>query len=343
MKEEEVRMERKQVTMKDIAERLDVSIVTVSKALAGKEGVGDELRKRIEDTAKELGYVARTNSKVEQMVNTNVAIVIAEHFIHDDHSFYFRVYQKLLSALAERNYVGIMEIISDEDERAGKLPNVVRMKSVEQVIVLGEMRHEFLEGLNKAGISMLFFDFEDEEFDVESVVGDNINGGFQLTRFLIKNGYHRIGFVGSYKRTRSILDRYMGYRKYLILRDQPFEPEWVIEDRNEAGLDIELILPDREHMPDAFVCNCDLVAHRLIRTLEQNGYQIPQDIAVVGYDDYSYGAEDGHALTTYHVDTEEMVRSCVHIIDQKARNKRYHRGTTMVHGELIVRDTVGKK
>lgn len=330
-------MVRKQVTMKDVATELDVSIVTISKALAGKDGVSDALREKIISKAKELGYVFKNDKKGEGRGSLNIAIVIPERFIGDN-SFYFKIYQKIIMRLSDRGYIGVLEIVRNEDEEKGILPNVVRMDSIEQVIVIGEMKTVFLEKLVETGLGVIFFDFENEEFDVDCVVGDGLNGGFLLTRYLVKHGYKRIGFVGDYKFTRSILDRYMGYRKYLIARDQEFDEEWTIFDRDAEGNIKELALP--KNMPEAFVCNCDVVAYRLIDTLQKAGYSVPEDIAVVGYDDYADRIPEDIELTTYRVNTDEMIRQCIHIIEQRAQNKNYRRGTTLVYGKLVERKTV---
>ena len=94
---------RKQVTMKDIAQEMGVSIVTVSKALSGKDGVGEELRERIIDKAHELNYVIK-GTQDDESRNLNIAIVIAERFISDN-AFYFKIYQKLLMGQIGRAHV----------------------------------------------------------------------------------------------------------------------------------------------------------------------------------------------------------------------------------------------
>lgn len=330
-------MVKKQVTMKDVAQAMDVSIVTVSKALAGKDGVSDVLRERIVDKAGELGYIAKGDKSRREDLNINIGIVISERFVSDN-SFYFKIYQKMLMELSKKGYIGILEIVRREDEETGMLPNIVRMNSVDQVVVVGEMQSIFLESLVQTGLGITFFDFENEEFDVDCVVSDGVNGGFLLTRYLVKNGHKKIGFVGNYKSTRSILDRYMGYMKYLIAKEQIYNAKWTLPDRDEDGKFIELELPD--DMPDAFVCNCDPVAYRMIDALEKAGYSVPEDISVVGYDDFVEQPSEEIALTTYQVNTDEMIDRCIHIIEERSKNKNYRRGTTVVYGKLVVRDTV---
>ncbi|MGN0437628.1 MAG: LacI family DNA-binding transcriptional regulator [Lachnospiraceae bacterium] len=332
-------MIRKQVTMKDIAETMDVSIVTVSKALAGKEGVSEALREKIVEKAEELGYSMKKDKVRIENGDIHVGILISERFVSDD-SFYFKIYQKMIMDLSVKGFIGILEIVRKDDEENGVLPNILRMNSVNQIVVIGEMNAGFLERLVQTGLGIVFFDFENEEFDVDCVVSDSLNGGFLLTRHLVKNGHKRIGFVGSYRSTRSILDRYMGYMKYLIAKGQMYDKNWTIEDRDQDGKNIDLVLP--EDMPDAFVCNCDPVACRLIATLEKAGYSVPEDVSVVGYDDFMDQSVEGVALTTYRVNTDEMIRCCIHIIEQRVKNKNYRRGTTVVYGKLISRDTVKK-
>ncbi len=328
-------MGRKKVTMKDIAEELDISIVSVSKALAGKEGVGDDLRQEIIDKAAEMGYVMKVKSR-DQEQEINIAVLISERFISDK-SFYLRVYQKILMELSTRGYIGILEIVRADSEREGILPKIVTMDSVAQVIVVGQMESRFLEELVKTEKKIIFFDFEDEEFDVDSIVGDNVNGGYTLTRYLVKSGYRKIGFVGNYKATRSILDRFVGYLKYLMAKDQLIDDKWTIMDRDREGNHIPLKLP--RSMPEAFVCNCDETASRLIVTLKKAGYRVPEDVAVVGYDDYVDVAPEGVRLTTYHVNTDEMVRQCIRIVEQRVANPEYRHGTTVIYGNLVVGNT----
>lgn len=332
-------MARKQVTMGDVAKEMGISIVTVSKALAGKEGVSEGLRELIILKAQELGYEYNGGRKAADTVSATIGIVISERFVGDnENSFYFKIYQKLLMGLSAKGYIGILEIIRHEDEQNGVLPNMLRMDSVSQVVIIGEMEPVFLEKLVSSPVSVIFFDFENEEFDVDSITGDNVNGGFLLTRYLAKKGHEHIGFVGSYHSTRSILDRFMGYRKYLIAKDKEYKSEWTILDRDKNGRYVELELP--ENMPTAFVCNCDEVAYAMIDKLSKAGYRVPEDISVVGYDDYAQRIPQDVFLTTYRVNAAEMVRCCLHIIEQRVKNKYYRRGMTTIRGELVERDTV---
>ncbi|MCR5213481.1 MAG: LacI family DNA-binding transcriptional regulator [Eubacterium sp.] len=327
--------QNKKVTMKDIAEKLDVSIVTVSKALAGKEGVGDKLREEIKDVAVQLGYVFKKNTDTE-MVNKNIGVLIAERFVGDG-SFYLSIYQKLLLEMTQRGMIGILEVIRDDDEKSGNLPSLISLSTVEHLIVLGEMKKPFLESLDRSGKNVILFDFENEDYDFDAVVGDNVNGGYLMTRYLYKQGITDLAFVGNFKSTRSILDRYLGFRKYHIIKDHRFDEDNVVMDRLDDGTHIDIKLPER--MPQGFVCNCDVTAVKLIKVLRENGYRVPEDIAVVGYDDFAGATNENYGLTTYRVNTEEMIYQCINIIEQRLQNPDYRHGTSVSYGRLIERKT----
>ncbi len=330
---------KKKVAMKDIAEAMNVSIVTVSKALGGREGVGEKLRGEIIKKAQELGYVISDRKKSSG--NNKIAILIPERYV-SDRSFYVKIYQQMIMGFSERGLIGVLEIVKRENEEAGVLPYLVQSQAVDQAVLIGEMHAQMIERLIEAGTELIFFDFQNEEYDVDAIVGDNINGGYMLTRHLVKNGYEKIGFVGEYRATRSILDRFMGYMKYLMAKGRETNPAWVIPDRGMDGINIDLVLP-LKNMPDAFVCNNDEAALRLIRTLEAAGYKVPEQISVCGYDDYTSQESDGMDLTTYHVNIEEMVRLCIQLVETRMSDPGHRLGTVTVNGRLVEGASVKKK
>jgi len=327
----------KKIVMKDIADELGISVVSVHKAVSGKEGVSEELRTQIIEKAEEMGYVYDKNALLPEEISKNVAIIISEKFISEG-SFYFKIYHKMIMKLSESGYIGMLEIVRESDEEKGSMPNVIKGNNLAGVIIIGEVKEALINTLNSTGNKIIFFDFENENYDIDTVIGDNINGGFLLTRYLYKHGYEKIGFIGSYKQTRSILDRYMGYRKYLIAHDIKFEEKWVLEDRDDQGRYIDFKFPQK--MPNAFVCNCDVIAYRLIEALKAKGLNVPKDVAVVGYDDYADNIPEGVELTTYRVNVDGMIEQCVNILNNYRNGSIVKSGAVIVYGSIVERKTV---
>ena len=95
-------------------------------------------------------------------------------------------------------------------------------------------------------------------------------------------------------------------------------------------------------MPTAFVCNCDLTASFLIKKLKENGYRVPEDISVVGFDNYLYPGLSDIQITTYEVDLEEMAKKTVHNMISKISNDNYKPGIHIVEGHLVLKESVAK-
>ena len=328
----------KNVTMKDIAQRLSVSTVTVSKALSDKEGVSKELKDRIRKAADEMGY--RYNSAARMIkdgISYNIGIIVSERFIHEG-AFYSKMYQSAIKKLSDVNYFGLLEIITDENEENCLVPNIIQNNKVDGVIILGQMGYKYVKMIEKYDLPFIFLDFYNEDYTVDSIIGDSIYGTYVLTNYLIENGHRRIGFVGSVLQTSSILDRYVGYYKAMVQNQLTFEKEWVIEDRDQKGNFIEFKLPEK--MPSAFVCNCDEVAYHFVKRLKKEGYKVPDDISVVGFDNYIYATLTNPQLTTFESNIDNMAENAVEAIIKKVKDKNYVLGRKVISGKLIIRDSV---
>ena len=96
-------------------------------------------------------------------------------------------------------------------------------------------------------------------------------------------------------------------------------------------------------MPTAFVCNCDLSASQLIKKLKEKGYRVPEDISVVGFDNYLYPGLCDVEITTYEVDMKEMARKSINNLLRKISGEYYKQGITIVEGHIVLKDSVRRK
>lgn len=330
----------KNVTLRSIGDALGISAVSVSKALSNKEGVSDEMRELIRQKAYEMGYKYKSTSVKEiETLQHKIGALIASRYISEN-AFYSQINTVILQETTKHNDTCIMEILSEESEQNLVLPNMVTNRSVDGMIILGQLNNEYIETLKNCPIPYIFMDFYTANYDIDSVVSDNMYGSYQLTSYLISKGYKNIAFVGSIRATSSICDRYLGYQKALIENNIPVKHEYLIEDRDENGKYIPLALP--QDMPDSFVCNCDNIAYFLVQQLKELGYNIPEDIAVVGYDDYIYSNLCNPQLTTVRVNIQEMVQETYNMIISKINTPSISFGRKVISGKLIIKNSVKK-
>lgn len=330
---------KKSIKMSDIAEKLNISIVTVSKALADKDGVSDELRLKIKQLAGEMGYTYNSTAKSLKEGHTyNIGILVPERFLGKTMSFYWVLYQNISKELMKKDYYAIFEILKLADEENLILPKMIQDQKVDGIIILGQAKRNYVKAVKETDVPMICMDFYENIPDVDTIVTDNFYGTYLLTDYLIENGHRDIGFVGNIKATSSIQDRYLGYYKALIENDIPYNSHWTISDRIDSGAYIEIALPDK--MPTAFVCNCDETAYRLIKELQQSGFRVPEDISVVGFDNYLISEICDPPITTVEVDMKAMAQTGVEMIVQRINHIHYKTGRRLISGKIIIKNSV---
>ncbi|WP_129724236.1 substrate-binding domain-containing protein [Xylanivirga thermophila] len=332
---------KQNVTMKDIADRIGVSNVTVSKALNDREGVSEELRTKIKYIANEMGYRYNTAAKsIKKGYSYNIGIVVAERFTDDLQSFYLKFYQNICKALEEYGYLGMLHILSYNEEKNLQLPKMYNEMKIDGLIILGQISKSYIEILKDIEIPTIFLDFYDEHNNFDSVIADNFYSSYDITNYLISNGHKNIAFVGNIYSTSSIQDRFLGYYKSLLEHGIYLREDYIVNDRDKDGKLIDLVMPS--DMPTAFVCNCDRVAYNLINQLKKLGYIVPDDCSVVGFDNDIFSMLSNPKLTTVETNMEEMSRNATKFIMRKIENPDRENDRVLVKGKIVYRDSVKK-
>ena len=326
---------KNRVSMQDIADSLGVSKVTVSKVLRGKSDVSESVGKKVMDAAVRLGY--RYDGKSAKRPVSKIMVLTAEHFFGGSDCFYVKLYRSLSGELETLQIDAILTILDQRSENDGVIPQKLKNREVEGIIVMGQISRGYLEKLRELQIPMVFLDFYYDDFDVTSINTDNFFSAYELTNRLIRCGHTKICFVGNFNYTSSIQDRFLGYCKALIEHHIPFHREWVLNDRESDGRYIEVRLP--ETMPAAFVCNCDEVAMLLIRNLKQKGFRVPLDVSIAGFDDSVHAVKSEPQITTVHVNLDEMAHLAVKAVMRDMGSNK-HRNRVLSRGKIILRESV---
>lgn len=329
---------KSEITMKDIAESLDITVMSVSKALSGKDGVSEELRAKIFAKAEELGYKKFVGNS--DLSKKNIGILVTERRMNSNVT-YMSIQQPLIAHLSQLNYFGITEIISDETEHMLLLPKIIKEKKVSAFIVLGQMEEAYTQMLKETNLPCLFVSHINDAENEDGIVSDDLYGGFKLADYLIEKGCKSIGFVGNILFSESIMDRYLGIEKALLHKGLKFKSDWLIPDVNEYGEEQGLFLPD--DIPDAFVCNDCRVAYKLIHQLEGMEYDVPEKVSVAAFDDGIFADIGIPKLTTYSIDYDKMAMMAAESIILKIENPSYHVGKKVILGKVVERDSVKNK
>ncbi|MCC0783101.1 LacI family DNA-binding transcriptional regulator [Clostridioides sp. ES-S-0108-01] len=319
----------RRVTMKDISNKLDISINAVSLALNNKVGVSEETRKMVLNVAEELGYLEKSPKFVKSYAQKNICVIIKKIYF-EDNTFYSKV-MKGISDEASKNNYDIITCIKDDSKN---IPSCVETKKVCGVVVIGTIDDDYLFKLKQYNIPVVLVDHTSLLYNTDSILTDNKMGSFKITKLLFDKGYEKIGFFGDLEYSLSVKERYFGYKevikkfaptesnvketihKYSILSDIE---EYILNGEHKK---IQEIIKNVSALPDAFVCSNDNAAIMLITSLTDLGYNVPKDIAVVGFDDIAMNSLLVPKLTTVRVNKELMGIKAVKRLLWRLNNKK---------------------
>lgn len=299
------------VTIRDIAEAAGVSIGTVSRALKNQRGLSDETRRAVRRIARELGYDAtRLRSAKAQRL---VFLLHRQHSSFATNPFFSNVLHGVEEACRDFGVAPTLLTTGPADPVRDQL----RLHEPDVVLAAGYFEAEVLSLVAGLELPMALVDFWMP--GQPSVNPDNVEGGFLATRHLLDIGRRRIAYIAGSLAHFSIRERNHGYRRALyeagVLADPDLEvvaPPGVEPERGAAQAMRQLLR--LRQPPDAvFACN-DMVALAALQVCHEAGLRVPQDVAIVGFDDIAAAAGASPALSTLRVDKEALGRAGVELL-----------------------------
>lgn len=331
----------KGVRMSDIAQRLGVSTVTVSKALADQKGVSEEMRGRIKALAEEMGYKAPASARQETKSSHNIGVIMSEIYAERYATFYWEFYQKIITCAGQENCYVILEMLDSVREKELEEPKLVQGDRIEGLIILGSIQTKYLQMLKKkCRVPVVYMDFYNKQLQGDCVISNSFYGAYYMTNYLFQMGHRKIGFVGTTLATESIMDRYLGYLKSLMEHGVEIRKDWVLKDREENSVFCFELIPLPEELPTAFVCNSDLTASKIVKSLREAGYRVPEDVSLVGYDDWLYPGLCDVPITTYSVDMTKMAETAIELLIRRIGGDNGRSNMKIIEGDIVIRDSV---
>lgn len=305
----------KKVTMRDIARELGISVSAVSLALNNRSGVTDDLRQRVARTAKKLGYEFRErNAAVGGSMD--IGLILRQDSEVELRSIYFTEIQHEAHREAEdRGFHLLVNFLSCEEMAAGQLPFFMK-KDLRGLIVTGAYTTDYLMQLIGKGVPIVSAGNDLTDLGIPSVLSDDVGGAARAVGFLIENGYRRIALISDDPRYSSASSRRAGY--LLALSDAGMEHDSRLAPPGRRGAKDEVgcamtreILASVDGQVDAFFCATDEHAIGCMKALRAAGLKIPEDVAVMGFDDKDYSGHLVPPLTTVHIHSLRMGRLAV--------------------------------
>jgi LacI family repressor for deo operon, udp, cdd, tsx, nupC, and nupG len=334
------------VSIKDIARAADVSHSTVSRALSDSPLVSAETKARIQRLAREMGYSPDAQARSLVMGRTQtlgvVVTTIADPFIAE-------VVQAIEITAYEHGYSVILASSSAEPEREIAAVETLQSKRVEGVIVTSSrVGALYQEHLDRLGVPVVLINSHSEHGGpyTFSIAIDDRHGGHAASQHLIQLGHRRIAYVRGPAGNSDDLGRLGGYRQALAKAGLTSDSTLIVPGtgRADGGERALFTLMSLDEPPTAVFCYNDMTATGVLRAARQSGIAVPQDLAVVGFDDIPFASYIQPPLTTIAQPKPKMGQKAVEMVLALTAPNRpgsHAISNVVMKGRLIVRESSG--
>jgi LacI family transcriptional regulator len=298
----------REVTIYDIAKKLNIAASTVSRGLQDSPEIGKKTKKKIFETAAKMGYhVNHYARRLRQQQSNAIGVIV--HMLNSN--FVTSVLAGIEKVTTEAGYD--LLIANSSESYIKEVANAKSLfnKRVDGLIVslsFETMDLDHFKRFSEKGIPVLFFDRVELDEHSTVVIIENAKCGYIATKHLIEQGCKKIVHVTSGLNRNVYAQRYKGYRKALSDHKLSFTEDMLIVGNlsEKAGVDAAMQMIKMKPMPDGAFITSDFVASVCIRTLKENGIVVPDDIAIVGFNNDPIGKIVEPTLTTINYPGEDM-------------------------------------
>ncbi len=333
-------------TLEDVAKLAGVHRSTVSRVVNESPNVSPQVRKRVQKVIQSTGY--QPNAAARSLASQRsymIGLVLprsVSSFFTDP--FFPHLTQGIAFGCNNNNLSLSLFLAGDREDEEKILPRIARRGFLDGILIQSGRPDEFLiDRLTKSNIPNVIIGRPFLSDGLSFIDIDNVNAAIKATQHLIDLGYQRIATItGNHDSTVS-MDRLEGYKKALNAAGREFNPEMVAEgDFSEASgyQAVKLLLPMK---PDAIVAQSDIMAVGAMRWMQEIGLSIPEDVAIIGFDDIPVARQLNVQLTTIRQPITRFGIKAVELLIDLIENGTKPARRIILDTELVVRDSCGAK
>ena len=300
----------KKVTAKEVAALAGVSVSAVSRAYRAEASISEEKRKMVLSAASQLGYVSSVEKVLAEQSTNTIAMVVSEL----RNPFYPIAIDELTRILPQRNLKAIMHVVPTAEDVDTIMRQVLDFRTEGVILASSTMTSQLSRACRDLGIPAVLLNRIQTDRNMLAVCCDNYGGARQIAGRFVKMNRQRIAFIGGRRDTSTHLERLNGFR------DQLNEAGREIVHRLDGGFDYQQAylaardLLSQRPMPDALFCANDIMAIAALDAARSMGVRVPDDLAVIGFDDIPMAAWESYRLTTMRQPLRRMLQQAVDLI-----------------------------
>jgi LacI family transcriptional regulator len=329
------------VTLNELAKAAGVSVSTVSRALTASEHpVNEETRQRILTLAKELGYRPNMMARSLKTDRTFTVGIIVDNIASPFTPLMIRGIQDYLKGF---HYFSVVINADWNPEAEAEAIHDLISRSIDGIVFVESWLRDANPVLDLVSKPYVFVHRLFGGAGRNSVNVDDVGGGRLATEHLIGLGHRRIGFISGPAGWGASEDRLVGYRAALQGAGIPYDPTLMIEGNWEvqSGYPAAKKFLTLENYPTAIFAGNDLMALGAIYAIQESGLRVPEDIAVVGYDDREIASIARPSITTVTLPCYEMGQRSAKLLLQLLEKETDAEAPIKIQGKLLIRESSG--
>jgi len=335
-----------QVTIKDIAKILGISVSTVSRALKDHPDINIDTKRAVQQLAKKLNYTPNVIAlSLRNRKTFSIGIIVPEIV----HHFFSCVISGIEQVANENGYHVVIMQSGESYEREQAICQMILNSRVDGVLCsMSKSTHEyghFME-LQKAGIPIVFFDRICGAMDTDRVIVDDFQGAYSAVEHLIAVGCKRIAHLSAPQHLQIAQKRQLGYMQALKDHHLSVDESLIIACDNQQ--DAKIVgqeLMQRKERPDGIFAVNDVTAAGAMYAVKHAGFRVPEDVAVCGFTDGLVSTLTDPTLTTVGQHGEKMGRIATELLLKRiqADDPAYPTETKILKTDLVIRESTQRK
>ncbi|RKX55214.1 MAG: LacI family transcriptional regulator [Thermotoga sp.] len=341
-------MGKKYTTLKDIARSLGVSTTTVYKVLHGHPDISKSTREKVLKAIEEFGYIKNEIASTLRSAKTNAIGFIVPEI---SNPFYEPVILGMTQATRDRGYdLFIVNLPRNRKEDIDKAIENLMMRRMDGIIIAANItqldERDFRRYRLKERAIAFGLAFPTTFMDV--ITPNNFKGGYIATKHLIDIGRKRIAILhaSDFEKERNLKERFQGYIKALKDHGMNLNKELIFVEKEPSGRTnsmfeaYDLIRKKIKEVEfDAIFCYNDELAYGAIEALKDENVEIPEDVAIVGYDDLEFSKLISPSLTSVKFDKYHLGYRAVEMLLERLENPSMEPRLELVDVDLVIRES----
>lgn len=293
---------KKNMTLKDIANALDISVSTVSRALRDNYQIGDATKNRVLEYAKKHNFVHNRMARgLKEGKSRTIGVIVCSL----DNSYAAQMLDGIDSYCTGKEYQIIIMQSKELQEQESACINLLYASGIDGLLISPAYENtdfKQLKNLQEEGLPIVLFDRLSNLMNTNKVASNNFRGAYDATMHLINNGFRKIAHINTNTELSITTERLNGYREALKESGIPFREDYVLyydydKGNLESIIDHLMTLPDK---PNALFTATDQITMKCVSVLSKSAYQVPKDLALIGFSNTDMAEAFNPSLTTVY-------------------------------------------